>query len=580
VADVDRIILCGGCSPPSRSKSDRALELHLGGSSPNINLEITDITRRLSSEVSDVLVDLVEVASYVYCADQAVTRGGDGSLAFGKNWRRRFHFYIPVRLPALWSSPEIVESLRDTLSVLSEDEYEFHFSQQTDATPMQQYLKFVDGESGANELDEVLLFSGGLDSLGGAVQEAVRDKRRVALVSHRSNAKIHSRQKQLVADLASHTTHRPLHIPVWVQKKEALGRDYSQRSRSFLYAALATAVARVFGLRRIRFYENGILSLNLPISEQAVGARATRTTHPQVLNGFAALFSLLTQEAFSVENPFLWLTKTEVVDLVGDAGCSELIKHSVSCVHTKEQTIQHTHCGRCSQCISRRFATLASRYSGCDPPEMYKVDLLVGERKKGVDLTMVESFVRTATDMKSMNEIQLSEQYGEVSRVLRHVQPLTADEVATRIVRLHQKHADEVTRVMDAAIAEHATDIREEKLPTTCAIILAVPRSYKIAPSAQLARDAAAQLVPTATSGDGGPKLRYSKTDKRVFEIVGEQNFRALTNEEIHRRFVGQFRQALGRKPTPNALRSRLNRIRHYHSLPMSEDIRKNSVND
>ena len=74
-------------------------------------------------------------------------------------------------------------------------------------------------------------------------------------------------------------------------------------------AALAAVVARSFGLRRIRFYENGVVSMNLPISEQAIGGRATRTTHPQVLNGYAALFRLLTDGAFEVENPFLWLTK-------------------------------------------------------------------------------------------------------------------------------------------------------------------------------------------------------------------------------------------------------------------------------
>ncbi|MDA2915155.1 hypothetical protein MYX77_14610, partial [Acidobacteriia bacterium AH_259_A11_L15] len=83
----------------------------------------------------------------------------------------------------------------------------------------------------------------------------------------------------------------PLHIPVWINKDEALGREPTQRSRSFLYASLATAVAGVFGLRRIRFYENGVVSLNLPISAQVIGARATRSTHPKALKAFERLFS-------------------------------------------------------------------------------------------------------------------------------------------------------------------------------------------------------------------------------------------------------------------------------------------------
>jgi hypothetical protein len=318
---VDRIVLCGGVPAPRRTKPEQIIRLDLGGGEPNVNLEILDIRRRLSSDVPDVLTDLVEIASYVYCADQAITRGAEGVLEFGIRWRRNFIFHIPVRLPAIWSSQAVLDVLRTTLSTLSEDTYEFRFVHRSHAVLMQQYLKLGDADSATQELDEVLLFSGGVDSLGGTVQEAVLERRRVALVSHRSNPKIFSRQKQLVARLnAICRQNPPLHIPVWVHQRGIKGREYTQRSRTFLYSSLAVAVAWVFGLRRIRFYENGVVALNLPISEQAVGARATRTTHPQVLGGFAHLFSLLLQDRFAVENPFLWVTKTEVVNLIGDSG--------------------------------------------------------------------------------------------------------------------------------------------------------------------------------------------------------------------------------------------------------------------
>jgi hypothetical protein len=346
----------------------------------------------------------------VYCADQAVTRGGEGVLALGADWRRQFTFHLPVRRPDVWSSQEVVDVLKRTLSTLSEDEYEFRFQPHTNAVPIQQYLELRDTDSEVQDIEEVLLFSGGLDSLGGAVQESVLDKRRVALVSHRSNPKISRRQEDLVKGLQASCEHSaPLHVPVWVHKTGSTGREYKQRSRSFLYASLALPVARAFDLSRIRFYENGIVSLNLPISEQVVGTRATRTTHPQVLNGFAKLFSLLIQQPFTVENPLLWRTRAEVVNLIGDAGCSDLIQHSVSCMHTHEQTIDKPHCGRCSQCVGRRFATLASRYAEKDPANIYKVDLLEDEREMDKDLTLVESFIRKATDMKDMADFKLIE---------------------------------------------------------------------------------------------------------------------------------------------------------------------------
>lgn len=582
MAAGERIILCGGAPGPSRVKQDGILELTLYGSEPNVNLEISNISRRLVSDIPDVFADLIEIAAYIYSADQAVTRGGEGVVAVGQNWRRKLRFHIPMREPEIWSSPSVSDILKGTLSFLSDDEFDFHFTRQHESAPVQKYLRFDEAVRQADELDAVLLFSGGLDSLGGAVEEAVCNHGRVALVSHRSNSKIHSKQKQLVQDLAALCAHAPFHIPVWVNKDKALGKEHTQRTRSFLFACLAFTVARAYQLQKIRFYENGVISLNLPISEQVVGARATRTTHPQVLNGFAGLFSVLAGTDFAVENPFLWLTKGEVIDKIGDSGCAELIKHSVSCTHTIGQTRLHTHCGRCSQCVSRRFATLASKYRDYDPAEMYEVDLLEGERVKNVDLTLVESIIRTAADIKTMTEFQLLERFGEVSRVLRHVRPLTADEVAEKVVRLHRTHAAEVTGVMECALASHSSQILEEKLPPTCAIILAFPGKYRN----PLAAPGSTEVAPPATepsrvteqASNRGP---YSERDNRVFVMIGKQNFRALTNEEIQNRWRGRFREIWGRKKdvTANALRCCLNRIRRHHHLPRSERIRKNAVN-
>jgi len=67
-------------------------------------------------------------------------------------------------------------------------------------------------------------------------------------------------------DLGRHCAKKPFHVPVWINKEKALGREFTQRTRSFLYASLAAVVARIFDLWRIRFYENGVVSINLPIS--------------------------------------------------------------------------------------------------------------------------------------------------------------------------------------------------------------------------------------------------------------------------------------------------------------------------
>ncbi|MFN7939114.1 MAG: 7-cyano-7-deazaguanine synthase [Bryobacteraceae bacterium] len=487
MANLDHIILCGNAKAPRDSTLKHLVRLDLGGDDPNAFLEIEDISSRLSTNVPAFLIDLIEIASYVYCADQAVTRGGEGVSQFGADWRRTFRFHIPVREPAIWTSKEVLGVLQRTLSTLTEDNYEFVFSQLRKAAPMQQYLTLGDSSPDMQQIDRVILFSGGIDSLGGAVQDAVLGKRKVALVSHRSNPKVYSRQSELLTGLKEICTKPPLHVPVWVHRIGSDGREYTQRSRTFLYASLAAAVAYLYGIDHIQFYENGVVGLNLPISEQVVGTRATRTTHPQVLSGFARLFSVVMNKPFAVENSFLWLTKTEVVDLIGDAGCAHLVEKSVSCIHTHEQTKDQPHCGRCSQCISRRFATLASRYPQSDPGSLYRADLLTAPRFKGKhpkagDLTLVESFIRTATDIGSMTDFEVLRHYGEIGRILRHVSPLTADQVAKRVIHLYRRHSSDVTSVMDSALSAHASDIREGKLKQNCAILLAISDMYRKAP--------------------------------------------------------------------------------------------------
>lgn len=359
-----RTVLCGGARPPGEAGDKGVITLDVAGQNPNVHLKIGDLSDAMVRNIPDVLMDLLEVAAYVFAADQAVGRGGARDA--GKHWRRRFRFSVPVRSPDLWSRSEVTEALVDALSFLSDDDYEFTFSRLERSQPVQLYL---DGLAPTVEAEEVALFSGGLDSLAGAVHAAIAEQRRVALVSHSSASKRVPTVADLAGEVAKRAPNAVRHIPVWATKAENVGREFTQRTRSFLYASLATAVARMLGLDGIVFYENGVTSLNLPLAEQVVGARATRTTHPQSLKGFARLFSTLLDRPFSVESPFMWRTKGEVIEVLKENGCSDLVQYSVSCSRTVEATTLHTHCGRCSQCIDRRFATLATGLSDEEDPD-------------------------------------------------------------------------------------------------------------------------------------------------------------------------------------------------------------------
>ena len=91
----------------------------------------------------------------------------------GTEWRRRFHFVIPVRRPELWSSPPVLDALSETLGFLADDEYQFEFEEHRGSPPgVQDYLELEDEGTARFEPDEVVLFSGGLDSLAGVVDLA------------------------------------------------------------------------------------------------------------------------------------------------------------------------------------------------------------------------------------------------------------------------------------------------------------------------------------------------------------------------------------------------------------------------
>ena len=258
-----------------------------------------------------------------------------------------------------------------------------------------------------------------------------------------------------------------------VRNAKEFSREDTHRCRSFLFATLGAVVACMFNRQRLRFYENGVVSLHLPPTADVLGSRASRTTHPQALAGFSKLFTALLDAQFSVENPFVFRTKSEVVRSVARNGAADLIGHTVSCARVRDRTRLHPHCGVCSQCIERRFAILAAGQAENDPADMYKVDLLLGPRKVGPQRTLAEAYVRTASTILRMADTAFIANYGEVFRAVRYLgEP---ENVAGRkIIELHRRHAAGVCRVVDAAIRQHAAALRGRDLPDSCLLVLTV----------------------------------------------------------------------------------------------------------
>jgi 7-cyano-7-deazaguanine synthase in queuosine biosynthesis len=492
----ERYIICGDAIPqlPSEAES-KALRIHLYGADDEckVTLRIEDIRRQMFKEVPDRFRDLLDIATYVYAADQAVKRGHKDVETFDNDWRRHFHFVIPVREPGFWNSEEVTRCLRDTLGFLSDDEYDFDFAKLSHKSSFQMFLDFDDQEMFGTP-EQVVMFSGGLDSLGGAVEEIVNQKRRLILVNHRATQKLDNRYRDIRDRLNGKASiNTPYHVRVTVNKKKWMNQEPTQRSRSFLFVSLGATIANMLGMSSLRFYENGVISMNLPICAQVVGGKATRTTHPLVMQGFRQLLRLVADQRFDVENPFLWKTKCQVVELIARADCEDLIGPSISCTHTWEITNEHSHCGTCSQCIDRRFAIIAAGLEVSDPIAQYKVDVFVEGRDKDIqvqeDKTMFANYLERANQVaKLTTPIQFLARYPEIARVLRYLEGDPSSN-AQKCYDLYTRHSKEVNTVIDKMLSVHRTAIRLRTLPADAMLRIvyesSLPSSAPAIPVAQ-----------------------------------------------------------------------------------------------
>lgn len=473
-------IWCGPDPVPTGYKrgNSKSIWLNTRPSDGNVHLKIENIQTKLLQNLTSPLQDLLEIGSYIYSADQSISRGGAVGKGDGKDWRRDFHFDIQVRNPDFWNRSDIKESLIETVGFLSEDNYEFEFGRLTEDIPKDGYFTFDQGRPWF-EADSILLFSGGLDSLAGTIQEIFEQKKKTILVSHRPVPKISKRQTDLLNAFRNHCAEAELyyHIPVWVNKGQELTKDTNQRTRSFLYATLAAVIAKMQDVDSIKFYENGIVSMNLPISAQLVGARASRSTHPKGLHRMGEFFSLVFENEFKVENPFLWKTKSDVVKIIKDRELSELIGYSNSCSHVRTTGKVVDHCGVCSQCIDRRIAILHNTVEDeHDPADGYETQLFTDPLTDTKHRTMVESYIGHAKYLEGAATSEFFQKFPQISEISPYCGG-TNSQAARRIFDLHNRHGNQVGKVIEEQIMQHSKIIRRKQIDpnSLLAIIIKQP---------------------------------------------------------------------------------------------------------
>jgi hypothetical protein len=468
----------------------------------NVHIRLMDLARVFDRHLSPRLEDVLEIAAYVYAADCATQRGGawaDDDTT--EPWKRDMRFVVPVRDLAFWDRTDVKSLLTQTLRFLSDDTFGFEFRQDTRVNVRQAYLEFGENEEWPfHGIDRVLLFSGGLDSLAGAAATAAAGSKLV-LVSHRPVSTQSSRLQRLF-ELVRTTWGVPMiHVPVWINKDEKFGKEPTQRTRSFLYATLGAIVAASVKADGVRFFENGVVSLNLPVADEVIGARASRTTHPHALHLFGRLFGLVLGRDFAVDNPYLFKTKKEVVEVLAASQGCPLIGYTCSCAHQGIfQSGTRWHCGTCSQCIDRRIAVVAAGLAEHEAAEDYVCDVFTGRRAKAEERSMAVNYARHGMEMGRMGEEEMAAKFNQqLTRAVRDM-PRQA-EAAQRLVAMHRRHGETVVSVLQQQVAAHARQLVEGSLEGTSLLGLVAAGLHQVSEWRRYAERIVALLragVPTA----------------------------------------------------------------------------------
>lgn len=451
---------------PQNGNPPRDLSLRINGPDANFTIGTEKIATWSVAAPDPFLLDLLDIAASVFAADRSFKRGGDTREGVGRDWRRRLDFQLAVRVPRLWSRGDVTEALTDAVSFLTDDIVSFQFEPGRTETPSHDYLPL--GERGAGPMGpgHVILFSGGLDSLAGAIETLERTTDNVILVTHRSAQKMIPFQDGLVAALPSQYRKRVRYIPIDAKFRKLKSHDTTQRSRSFLFAAFGFVIARLVGADSINFFENGVVSHNLPISPQVIGTMATRTTHPLALAKLEHLLSLIHGSRFPVRNPFALRTKTEVVASLRDHGAVSLISKTSSCNHVWKRSTEMTHCGACSQCLDRRFAILAADLADADPESHYETPVLTGAHERPRNQTMVVDWARHALRLADISQADFATRFmGELARIVGHVGAISAGEAMRRCHELQKRHGAAVKRVLVDQSRKHAEALLDGSLP-------------------------------------------------------------------------------------------------------------------
>lgn len=473
-SEVKHIIVCNNAEPPEITAGEGTkVKYHNLNSNPalpgyNVKIGLPHLVNNVACHFPDRIKDLLEIAGLVYAADRNIGRGNNSSLEY-HSWARNFHFIIKVRDFDFWQNPAINKQLSEALCFMSGDNtYEFTF--QNGGQDSGQTSLF-DAEGIALEKKEntcIALFSGGMDSLAGALSILEETDQNLILVSHRSNNPgVSSYQDRVFKLLREDYPNRIQYFPFYCNLAGERAVEETQRTRVFLYTAIAFSLMSLASKREIHVFENGITSLNFSKRQDLMNARASRTTYPKTLGLLKNFYCSIVGNDVEIKHPFLYQTKTDIFSKVKGYKKETYIDNTVSCTKTFikfKNNSKATHCGGCSQCVDRRFAAFASELEEYDAP--YNIDLSKDSIEDAESRTHVIDYLRLCSAFSETAEFNFGfEFFGELDEIIPFIDGGNNTAKILSVFQLIQRHAGQVKKGL--AWIRELEDTLKPKVPNS-----------------------------------------------------------------------------------------------------------------
>ncbi|MGD6803840.1 Qat anti-phage system QueC-like protein QatC [Rossellomorea aquimaris] len=326
-------------------------------------------------------LDLFYISLIVYGLDRIIPRDKADDC-----WSRDIKVYLPVFNIKIWS--ENKNLLQELLNFLSGDTWEFEFRERNNFTESELKVKnkMESSKTKINDTSKICMFSGGLDSFIGAIdlieQTGTSD---IKFVSHYGGGKgVIEYQKALTTSIINEYNLSQDNFKSFYASAKN-GVEDTTRTRSFMFFAHAIVLATTMNKKiKLIIPENGLISLNIPLTNSRLGSSSTRTTHPYYILLLERLIINLNID-IEIENPYQFKTKGE---MILESRNIEFLKSNIgntmSCSHPDQGRMSGdkvtSHCGYCLPCVIRRASILKAKIT--DTSRYRDIDFTSGPTAK------------------------------------------------------------------------------------------------------------------------------------------------------------------------------------------------------